>query len=75
MPFDDKVSLQDLSTWTKFQAPLIGEIRYNPIVSYMAIVLIWGFVIWCSIQGENVPFSSWKKWVVDNFTWFYIGIT
>ena len=64
---------EDLSTWMKFKAPIVGEIRFNPIVSFSAIALIWGFVIWCSIQGEDVPFDKWKTWVVAKFTWLYIG--
>ena len=64
---------EDLSTWMKFRIPIFGEIRFNPIVSFSAIALIWGFVVWCSIQGEDVPFSKWKAWVVAKFTWLYIG--
>ena len=64
---------QDLSIWTKFKVPLLGEIRFNPIVSFFAIAAIWGFVIWCAVQKKEVPFKAWKSWIVDNFTWFYIG--
>ena len=59
----------------KFKLPLVGEIRFNPIASFLAILVIWGFVIWCSIAGEDVPFNDWTTWIVDNFTWLYIGST
>ena len=65
--------LQDLSLWTKFKVPILGEIRFNPIVSLSAIGLIWGFVIWCAIQGEDVPFANWKALIVAKFTWLYVG--
>merc|ERR1719361_270139 len=64
---------EDLSPWTKFKVPIIGEIRFNPIVSITAIALIWGFVAWCAIQGEDVPFTKWKAWIVAKFTWLYVG--
>ena len=57
----------------KFKAPLVGEIRFNPVVSILAILLIWGFVIWCVVQGEDVPFKEWKAWIVKTFTWLYVG--
>lgn len=64
---------QDLSPWTKFKVPLISEIRFNPVVSVGAIALIWGFVIWCAVQGDRVPFGDWKAWIVAKFTWLYVG--
>ena len=64
-----------MSQWVKFKLPLVGEIRFNPIASLGAILVIWGFVIWCSIAGEDVPFNDWTEWIVDNFTWLYIGST
>ena len=66
-------TIQDLSAWMKFKLPLVGEIRFNPIVSGLAIALIWGFVAWCAIQGEDVPFIQWKAWIVAKFTWLYVG--
>jgi len=64
---------EDLSPWMKFTVPIIGEIRFNPLVSGLSIALIWGFVIWCAIQGEDVPFIQWKAWIVAKFTWLYVG--
>lgn len=63
----------DQSMWLRFKLPLLGEIRFNPVVSFFSILLIWGFVGWCIQEGENVPFVAWKKWIVANFTWLYIG--
>jgi hypothetical protein len=57
----------------KFRIPLIGEIRFNPIVTLSSVFLIWGFAIWCILLGEDVPFSLWRTWIVDHFTWLYIG--
>ena len=59
----------------KFKLPVIGEMRFNPVVSLFAIIAIWGFVAVCMIEKENVPFSQWKEWIVRNFTWLYIGST
>ena len=67
LPFQDK------SLWTKFNAPLFAEIRFNPVVSFCAISLIWAFVIICAVHGKEVPFKEWRGWVVDTFTWMYIG--
>ena len=64
---------EDLSPWVKFKLPIVGEIRMNPIVSITAIALIWGFVIWCAIQRQDVPFEHWKNWIVHKLTWLYIG--
>ena len=64
---------QDLSLWTKFRLPLLGEIRFNPVVTGLAVVVIWGFVIWSCVEGKRVPFPGWKTWSIDHFTWLYIG--
>ena len=66
-------SLQDYNVWVRFKLPLLGEIRFNPIVSFGSILLIVGFVVWCSILQENAPFFELTKSIVKNFTWFYIG--
>ena len=59
--------------WTKWSFPVIGEVRFNPVVSTAAIVIIWSFVAICAVYGEQVPFREWRGWIVDNFTWLYIG--
>ena len=63
----------DRSLWIKFKLPLLGEIRFNPIVSTAAIAVIWAFVAICSVYRESVPFGEWRSWIVANFTWLYIG--
>ena len=65
--------LKDLSLWTRFNVPIFGEIRFNPIVSFTAIILIWSFVAICSVYQKEVPFAEWKGWLVEYFTWLYIG--
>ena len=57
----------------RFKVPLFGELRFNPIVSFFSIVLIWTFVGVCIQLGENVPFGAWKALIVEKFTWLYIG--
>lgn len=64
---------EDLSLWTRFNIPIFGEIRFNPVVSFTAIFLIWSFVGICSYFKEEVPFAEWKGWLVEYFTWLYIG--
>ncbi len=65
--------VEDKSLWTRFKLPLIGELRFNPIVSFFAIVIIWSFVAVCVRLGEDVPFTQWRQWIVEKFTWLYIG--
>ena len=64
---------KDKSVWIKFDLPVFGEIRFNPIVSVLAIVFIWTFVIICGSVPQGLPFAVWKRWIVENFTWLYIG--
>ena len=52
----------------------MGEIRFNPVVSTAAILIIWIFVAICAHFQEEVPFKLWRGWIVDNFTWLYIGV-
>ena len=49
----NSVSFQDLSLWVKFKAPLVGEIRFNPIVTFFAVLVIWGFVVWGCVEGRH----------------------
>ena len=64
---------QDQSLWVKCKLPLLGTLRFNPIVSFVSIGLIWIFVGICVHYGENVPFKEWKTFIVGKFTWLYIG--
>ena len=55
-------------TWFK-----LGPLKMNPIVSGIAAVIIWGFVIWCMVDDDaGTELSSWKTWVADSWSWFYI---
>ncbi len=47
--------IEDQSLWTRFELPLIGEVRFNPIVSFFAIAIIWTFVIICIIYKVSQP--------------------
>lgn len=58
---------QDRSLWVKFKVPIFGEIRFNPVVSFVAITLIWIFVAICSIYGETLPFGEWKGESVNGY--------
>ena len=49
---------EDKSLWVKFRAPLVGEIRFNPIVSCLSIMLIWAFVGICIAIPQDVPFKA-----------------
>lgn len=41
----------------------------------LAIVLLWGFVIWGLVKPRYMSnqVTEWKTWITYNFTWFYIG--
>ena len=55
----------------------LGPIRlnFNPVVTVLSGVIIWGFVIWCVVDtaraSENM--SKTKTWLTKTFTWFYIA--
>ncbi len=73
----------DLSLWMRFnlempfKLPYFGKLafrlRFNPLVSFVSIGLIWAFVIVCIVYGSEVPFAEWKRFIVSKFTWLYIG--
>ena len=51
-----------------------GSVRFNPVVSFLSAVCLWGFVIYCVTDDEsNDVFGEWKTWVTNTFTWLYIG--
>jgi len=51
-----------------------GWMRFNPVVFFMSIILIWGFVGYCAGDPENAEaeIGKWQTWIVANFTWLYI---
>ena len=57
----------------KWKLPFLGTLRFNPIVSFISIGLIWAFVIVCIYFKQDVPFGDWKRFIVAKFTWLYIG--
>ena len=66
-------TIQDLSVWMRWKLPLLGSLRFNPIVSFLSISLTWLFVMICIVYKEDVPFQAWKSFIVDKFSWLYIG--
>jgi len=52
-------------------------LRINWVCSLLAIIVLWGFGIWCIADGEDgdvgVNFALAKSWTTQNFTWLYIG--
>lgn len=55
----------------------LGPIRlnFNPVVTILSAVVIWGFVAWCVVdpKSASINMSETKKWITKTFTWFYIG--
>ncbi len=58
---------------SRFYLPIFGELRFNPVVSFLAICIIWSFVGICVAYGDAVPFGAGTTWIVENFTWLYLG--
>ena len=56
-----------------WKLPFLGTLRFNPIVSFFSILLIWSFVVVCIVYQENVPFYDWRTFIVDKFSWLYVG--
>jgi choline-glycine betaine transporter len=53
----------------------VGPLRFNPGVSGVSLIILWGFAIWCMTGEEKAQaeLSLWRDWVAYWFTWFYIG--
>lgn len=51
------------------------HLNFNPVVTVLSGIVIWGFVIWCVIdtQNANEKMSDTRNWITKTFTWFYIG--
>eukprot|EP01084_Bolivina_argentea_P309993 536275_1 len=48
--------------------------NFNPIVLIASVIIIWSFVVWCSIDNNAATsITNWQSWVVKNFAWLYIG--
>jgi choline-glycine betaine transporter len=54
-----------------------GPIRlnFNPVVTALSAIVIWGVVAWCvsDPEGAHHEMVKIKKWITATFTWFYIG--
>jgi len=52
-----------------------GEIRFNPLVSLLALVSLWGLASYCMARPveASVTLNRWFNTVIDLFTWFYIA--
>jgi choline-glycine betaine transporter len=53
----------------------VGALRFNPGVTFVALVVLWGFAIWCMTSEDeaSAQLGLWRDWVAYRFTWFYIG--
>lgn len=49
--------------------------RINMVSTAIAVVLLWGFVIWGLVEPKymNAQVQEWKTWISNNFSWFYIA--
>jgi len=61
---------------TRFRLPLFkGEVCFNPAVSLIGLVSLWGLAAYCMARPEesSVTLGLWFSNVIEFFTWFYIG--
>lgn len=51
------------------------RLRFNPVVTILSAIIIWGFVIWCMAKPAEAlaELTTWKFWVTQKWTWLYIG--
>jgi len=69
--------LGEKSTMAKYTERVIdlGPLRFNPAVSLISFVTLWGLTIWCmtdEISAKNELVLA-RDWVAYWFTWLYIG--
>jgi len=64
---------QDYNVWMRFRLAGLGEIRFNPVVTFGSLVLVVAFVASSLVLKEKAPFFAVTELIVKNFTWFYIG--
>lgn len=52
-----------------------GWFKFNPIVTITSLVIIITFVAFCNNDPAAAleDIKEWQAWIVDNFTWLYIG--
>jgi hypothetical protein len=53
----------------------IGPLSFNPVVSVVGLVPLWGLAGYCMSQPDAAKalLDTWFANVIDAFTWFYIG--
>jgi hypothetical protein len=62
----------------EFQIQFCGmsdKISFNPVVSLIGIVILWGVSIWCMVDpdGSNETLGDWRSSVTLYFTWLFMG--
>ena len=73
--------VEDKSTWVRVRPSnkylLWAELSFNPVVTFVSLVIILAFSIWAIMLPEeaNAEFAAWKFWIGTNFSWLYIGAT
>jgi choline-glycine betaine transporter len=71
------------SRWVSVDVCGFRLLRINWVVTIMASLVLWAFVIYVAVSDETkdsgernpalVEFGKWQSWVTQNFTWLYIG--
>mmetsp|Transcript_66932 Transcript_66932/g.145453 ORF Transcript_66932/g.145453 Transcript_66932/m.145453 type:complete len:757 (+) Transcript_66932:80-2350(+) len=48
---------------------------FNPVVTIISAVLVWGFVIWAMVEQEYMAEDTGdiQSWVTDIWNWLYMG--
>jgi choline/carnitine/betaine transport len=50
------------------------RLRFNPVVTTLAIISIWSFIIACiTLEDAQEAFPIWKEWITRKWTWLYVG--
>lgn len=58
------------------QLPFLSQpISFNPLVSLIGVVFLWGVAIWCMVdpEGSAAEITAWRSEITLNFTWLFIG--
>ena len=52
-----------------------GNLRFNPVASLFASIVLWGLTIWCMVHPETAKDAlvTARGRVTELFTWFYVG--
>ena len=54
---------------------MADKIAFNPVVSLIGIVVLWGLSIWCMVDpsGSSEVLTDWRSNVTLSFTWLFMG--